>query len=282
MSTLNKSFHANLPADRRRRLPVGAEVFDAGAHFRVWAPDRRSVEIVFDSQDSDAVALEREDGGYFSAFVKGAEAGQRYRFRLDNRREALFPDPASRYQPEGPFGPSQIVDPRAFAWADSEWRGVSLSGQVIYEMHVGTFTPEGAWRAAAEQLPELASAGVTLIQMMPVADFPGRCGWGYDGVNFFAPTRLYGTPDDLQAFVNQAHAVGLGVILDVVYNHIGLAGNFLGEFSPHYASRRHPNDWGQAINFDGPHCEAVREFFIANACYWIEEFHFDGLRFDAA
>lgn len=281
MSTQNKSFHRTPTAGLRRRLPVGAEVFDAGVHLRVWAPDRHCVEVVFDSQESDAVALEREGDGYFSAFVDGARAGQRYRFRLDNHREALFPDPASRYQPEGPFGPSQIIDPGAFAWADREWRGVSLAGQVIYEMHIGTFTPAGTWRAAAEQLAELASAGITLLQMMPVADFPGRCGWGYDGVNFFAPTRLYGTPDDLRAFVNQAHAVGLGVILDVVYNHIGLAGNFLGEFSPHYASRRHPNDWGQAINFDGRHCEAVREFFIANACYWIDEFHFDGLRFDA-
>ena len=225
--------------------------------------------------------LDREHDGYFSALAKDGKAGQRYRFRLDGDNRRLFPDPASRFQPEGPYGPSQIVDPHSFEWTDLDWPGAALPGQTIYEMHVGTFTREGTWRAARKELEELAEAGITLVQMMPVADFPGRWGWGYDGVNFFAPSRLYGSPDDLRAFVNEAHAAGVGVILDVVYNHIGAAGNFLGEFSANYASRRHANEWGQPINFDGPDSSPVREFFLANVRYWIEEFHFDGLRFDA-
>ena len=273
--------HAASAAGIRRRLPVGAEVFETGVHFRLWAPHRRRVEVVFDSEDHHVTELDREPDGYFSALAEGARAGQRYRFRLDGEQGRLFPDPASRFQPDGPFGPSQIVDPRAFEWSDRDWPGVTLPGQAIYELHAGTFTREGTWRAAREELAELASAGVTLVQMMPVADFAGRCGWGYDGVNFFAPSRLYGAPDDLRAFVDEAHAVGLGVILDVVYNHIGAAGNFLGEFSPDYFSRRHANEWGQPINFDGPRSAPVREFFLANVRYWIEEFHLDGLRFDA-
>ena len=276
-----RTLHAPSPTGIRRRLPVGAEVFDAGVHFRVWAPDRRRVEVVFDGEDRNETVLEREHDGYFSALAKGGKSGQRYRFRLDGDNRRLFPDPASRFQPEGPYGPSQIVDPHSFEWTDRDWLGAALPGQAIYEMHVGTFTREGTWRAARKELAELASAGITLVQMMPVADFPGRWGWGYDGVNFFAPSRLYGSPDDLRAFVNEAHAAGVGVILDVVYNHIGAAGNFLGEFSVNYASRRHENEWGQPINFDGPDSSPVREFFLANVRYWIEEFHFDGLRFDA-
>jgi maltooligosyltrehalose trehalohydrolase len=172
-----------------------------------------------------------------------------------------------------------VVDPRTFRWTDDGWRGVKAVGQVLYEMHVGTFTTEGTWTAAAEQLPELARLGVTVIEMMPVADFAGSFGWGYDGVNLYAPTRLYGTPDDLRAFVDRAHACGLGVILDVVYNHLGPDGNYLHEFSAHYFTDRYKNDWGAALNFEGP--SASREFFVENAGYWIDEFHFDGLRLDA-
>ncbi len=268
----------------RRRYPCGAEVQDAGIHFRVWAPARKRVEVVFEPPTSSALGpreLIREDQGYFAGVVEQARPGMRYRFRLDGRQELLFPDPASRFQPDGPFGPSQIIDPGGFSWTDDDWPGISLPMQVLYEMHIGTFTAEGSWNAALEQLPELAAAGITAVQMMPVADFPGRDGWGYDGVNFYAPTRLYGEPDDLRAFVNAAHAAGIGVLLDVVYNHIGLAGNFLGEFSADFASARHKNDWGQPINFDGRNSAAVREFFVANVRYWIDEFHFDGLRFDA-
>ncbi len=209
-----------------------------------------------------------------------AGAGALYRFRV-NEAEDFHPDPASRFQPEGPHGSSCIVDPKRFQWTDSKWRGVNLKGQIIYEIHIGTFTPEGTWRAAAEQLAELARAGITVIEVMPIADFPGKFGWGYDGVDLFAPTRLYGSPDDLRGFVDRAHSLGLGVILDVVYNHFGPDGNYLGVFSDDYLTRKSSNDWGDSINFDGPNSAPVREFFVTNARYWIEEFHFDGFRFDA-
>jgi maltooligosyltrehalose trehalohydrolase len=185
----------------------------------------------------------------------------------------------SRFQPDGPHGPSEIVNPSAFAWADGQWPGISPDGQVLYEMHVGTFTPEGTWRAAAEQLEELAALGVTAVEMMPIADFAGRFGWGYDGVNLYAPTRLYGAPHDLRAFVDRAHAAGVAVILDVVYNHFGPDGNYVAEFSGDYFTDTYENDWGKAINFEGP--AAVRDFFVENASYWIDEYHFDGLRLDA-
>jgi maltooligosyltrehalose trehalohydrolase len=263
---------------RPRRLSAGIELQDDGtASVRVWAPRCTRVDVVLERERADAVALDREADGFFSAVLRNVAAGDRYWFRLDAK--ALRPDPVSRYQPDGPHGPSVIVDPRAFRWTDAGWPGVVPAGQVFYEMHVGTFTPEGTWSAAAEQLAALAHLGVTIIEMMPVADFPGRFGWGYDGVNLYAPTRLYGTPDDLRAFVNHAHALGLGVILDVVYNHLGPDGNYLTEYSPDYFTDRYKNDWGQAINFEGP--RPARDFFIENGGYWIDEFHFDGLRLDA-
>ena len=195
-------------ADYQRRLPVGAEAQPAGGtHFRVWAPRRRRVEIVLESETGErlsAFELKAEDGGYFSAFNREARDGTLYRFRLDGDDSYLYPDPASRFQPDGPHGPSQVVDPSKFKWTDREWRGRSLRGQVIYEMHVGTFTREGTYAAAARELPELARAGITVVELMPLADFPGRFGWGYDGVNMFAPTRLYGEPDDLRRFVDEA------------------------------------------------------------------------------
>jgi maltooligosyltrehalose trehalohydrolase len=260
----------------RRRLPIGAEPTEDGAHFRVWAPLARSVDVV--SACDAATSLKPEGNGYFSG-VAAVGVGDRYRYRLDGN--ALHPDPASRRQPEGPHGPSELVDPGAFRWTDRRWPGVRRAGQVIYEMHVGTFTREGTWAAAAGELPALAALGVTVIEMMPVADFPGRFGWGYDGVSLFAPTRLYGSPDDLRRFVDAAHAAGLGVILDVVYNHLGPDGNCLAAFSGAYFTDRYTNEWGQAINFDGADAGPVREFFAANAAYWIEEFHMDGLRLDA-
>jgi maltooligosyltrehalose trehalohydrolase len=173
------------------------------------------------------------------------------------------------------------VDPSRFDWTDQEWKGVKMPGQIIYELHVGTFTNEGTWRAAAKELAELARIGITVIEMMPIADFPGEFGWGYDGVDLFAPCRLYGTPDDLRAFVNDAHSLGLAVILDVVYNHLGPEGNYLRVFSEDYFTDQHENDWGDSLNFDGPNSGPVREFFITNGRYWIDEFHFDGFRFDA-
>lgn len=265
-----------------RRLPVGAEVVaEGGVDFRVWAPRRRRVEVVLEADGvPSATELQAEDEGYFRAHVRAASAGALYRFRLDGE-ERLYPDPASRSQPEGPHGPSRIVDPAKFNWADAEWRGAQMRGQVVYEMHVGTFTREGTWAAAARELKELAGVGVTCVEMMPVAEFPGRFGWGYDGVDLFAPTRLYGEPDDLRRFVNEAHRCGVAVILDVVYNHFGPDGNYLRQFSEDYFTERHQTEWGEAVNFDGRGSEHVRAFFLANARYWVEEFHFDGLRLDA-
>jgi maltooligosyltrehalose trehalohydrolase len=204
----------------------------------------------------------------------------RYRLRLD-QGEAALPDPASRFQPEGPHGPSEIVDPGDFAWTDGAWRGRTREQLVIYEMHVGTFTPDGSWEVASRELPALAELGITCLEIMPVAEFAGRFGWGYDGVNLFAPTRLYGRPIDFRRFVDRAHALGIAVILDVVYNHFGPDGNYLKSFSPAYFTDRHDNDWGEAINFDGAVSGPVREFFVANAGFWIDEYHLDGLRLDA-
>ena len=263
-----------------RRLPVGAEVTAAGVHFRVWAPRHQRARVVMETgRTIGEHPLEPESGGYFSGRVAGAGAGDLYRFRLDEKD--LLLDPASRFQPDGPHGPSQIVDPRAFSWSDTEWAGVGLRGQVLYELHVGTFTREGTWKAAERQLPVLADLGVTVIELIPVADFPGRFGWGYDGVCLFAPYRGYGTPDDMRRFVNCAHGLGLGVILDVVYNHLGPRGNVLARYTPSYFSELHTTDWGKAINFDGPDSGPVREFYLANAGYWVDEFHLDGLRLDA-
>ena len=265
----------------RRKLPVGAEYIGEGrSHVRVWAPAVRRVEVVAGAGVTRrGIPLDAEAGGYFSGIVE-AGAGGRYQFRLDDG-EQLYPDPASRFQPDGPHGASEIIDPAAFAWTDEAWRGLPLEGQVIYEIHVGTFTREGTWVAAMRELPELARIGITTIEMMPVADFEGRHGWGYDGVDLFAPTRAYGRPDDLRRFVDHAHASGVAVILDVVYNHFGPAGNYLRAFSPAYFSDKYENEWGEAINFDGADAGPVREFFIANAGYWIDEFHLDGLRLDA-
>jgi maltooligosyltrehalose trehalohydrolase len=262
-----------------RRIPVGAELVRGGVHFRVWAPKRSRVDVMVEGGEERVVPLEKEGSGYFSRFVESLEAGARYKYRLDAGDS--FPDPASRFQPEGPHFASEIVDPSAFPWTDSKWQGVTLEGQVIYEMHIGTFTKEGTWSSAAAELRHLAETGITVLEVMPVAEFPGRFGWGYDGVHMFAPTHLYGSPDAFRNFVNSAHSLGMGVILDVVYNHFGPDGNYLPEFSACYFSDTKHTDWGAAINFDGHDCGAVREFCIANAGYWIDEFHLDGLRLDA-
>ncbi|HXW08694.1 MAG TPA: malto-oligosyltrehalose trehalohydrolase [Vicinamibacterales bacterium] len=261
----------------RRRLSAGLEYLgDGEADVRVWAPACRTVDVVVERHGRPRPLL-RDDAGFFHGTLGDVWPGDRYWFRLDGDR--LRSDPVSRFQPDGPRGPSAVVDPGTFRWTDRGWGGVSATGQVLYEMHVGTFTPEGTWAAAAGQLEELAALGITVIEMMPIADFAGRFGWGYDGVNLYAPTRLYGAPDDLRAFVDRAHALGIGVILDVVYNHLGPDGNYLMEFSPDYFTDRYQNDWGQALNFEGP--PPARSFFVENAGYWIDEFHFDGLRLDA-
>src|SRR4051794_4559238 len=268
-----------------RRYPIGAELIGEGrVHFRIWAPKARRLEVAIEGSRGAKAAptfeeLEREPSGYFSGSIKANE-GAFYRFRL-NGEGNLYPDPASRFQPEGPHGPSCVVDHNRFKWSDGGWKGVTLDGHIMYEMHIGTFTPEGTWRAAAEKLARLKEDGITLLEMMPIADFPGEFGWGYDGVNLFAPCHLYGSPDDLRFFIDRAHALGLGVILDVVYNHFGPDGNYLGVFSDDYMNCERANEWGDCINFDGRNSGPVREFFISNGRYWIDEFRFDGFRFDA-
>lgn len=262
-----------------RRMPLGAEPLGGldGASFRVWAPDHDRVAVRVDGIDTH---LDAEGDGWFARTVPGVRIGARYGFLLGDD-ETPLPDPASRSQPDGPHGLSELVDPDAFAWTDDAWPGLGLAGQVIQEIHVGTFTPEGTWRAAAEKLPLLVAVGISIVEMMPVATFPGRFGWGYDGVGLFAPTAQYGRPDDLKAFVDRAHALGMGVVLDVVYNHLGPDGQYLDRFGKAIFSATYENEWGDPLNFDGPGSAGVRRFFVENAAYWIREFHFDGLRFDA-
>lgn len=268
-----------------RRLPVGAELLPGGGvSFRVWAPKRKRVALVFEGgtgRDSPApLDLAPEAGGYFAGVAPAASAGTLYRYRLD-ADDYLYPDPVARYQPAGPHGPSQVVDPSAFRWTDDAWPGIGPAGQVLYEMHIGTFTTEGTWAAAAGRLDDLKDLGVTCLEVMPVNEFAGRWGWGYDGVALFATYHHYGTPDDARRFVDRAHALGMAVILDLVYNHLGPDGNYLKAYADSYFSQTHHTDWGEALNFDGPGSEGTRAFFLANARYWVEEYHFDGYRFDA-
>jgi maltooligosyltrehalose trehalohydrolase len=262
-------------------LPIGAQPSGEETRFRVWAPDRHTVEVVI-NRDGLARAtfpLTREQDGYFSGVVKGALTGDRYWYRLDGA--AMFPDPTSRYQPEGVHGPSQIVDPSAFVWTDQGWNGVPLADLNVYEIHVGTATPQGTFDSLIAKLPEIRALGVTAIQLMAVADFPGRHNWGYDGVNWFAPSRNYGGPEALRRLVDAAHAHQLAVILDVVYNHLGPDGNYLSQFSRSYFTDEYDTPWGQAINYSRASGGPVRAMVVANACHWAAEYHVDGLRFDS-
>jgi maltooligosyltrehalose trehalohydrolase len=217
--------------------------------------------------------------GVFETYVRQAAPGDHYSYCLNGGE--LRPDPASRFQPTGVHGPSEIIDPRAFAWRDTGWTGRHANEHVVYELHVGTFTREGTFDAARRCLPRLEELGATMIELMPLADFPGERNWGYDGVCLFAPARVYGRPDDLRGLVDEAHRLGLGVMLDVVYNHLGPEGAYLPEFFPQYFTAKHATPWGNAINLDGPESEVVRMFIIDNALHWIREYHLDGLRFDA-
>jgi len=263
------------------RPSLGAWPEGGGVRFRVWAPERERVELLSERPGKPPLVLPlvRAADGTFSGFVPGAEAGDRYRYRLDG--EGAFPDPASRFQPDGVHGPSEVVDPRAFAWTDGGWPGVPPEDLVVYELHVGTFTPAGTFAGVGARLDHLVSLGVTALELMPVADFPGDRNWGYDGAALFAPARCYGRPDDLRRLVDAAHARGLAVLLDVVYNHFGPDGAYAGAFSKAYFNERHPTPWGSAINLDGPGCARVREFLAENALHWIHEYHLDGLRLDA-
>ena len=254
----------------------GAHAVKEGIRFLVWAPAAQKIEVEIEGARH---SLSKDADGYFSATVEQASVGALYRYVVDGA--GPYPDPCSRYQPDGVHGPSMVVDPTSFQWTDAEWRGAELKGQVIYELHMGTFTPEGTFDAAAQQLRELKDLGVTMLEVMPVAEFPGRFNWGYDGVGLYAPYHGYGDPDAFKRFVDAAHREGLAVILDVVYNHLGPDGNYLPFYSKDYFTDRYANEWGESINFDGPNATPVREFFIRNACYWIGEFHLDGLRLDA-
>ncbi|MDG5815224.1 alpha-amylase family glycosyl hydrolase [Chitinispirillales bacterium ANBcel5] len=269
----------------KRRLPIGAEVLDgAGVNFRIWAPDtsRAAVGITRDPNDNEEaiIALHDEGNGYFSADANFASEGMLYRVILDED-ERIIPDPASRYQPRGPKWLSQIVDPRKFKWSDDTWKGPQDTTNILYQMHIGTFTKEGTWKAATPELSELAHMGITAVLIMPVGDFNGSFGWGYDAVCPFAPTRLYGTPDDFREFVNEAHRYEIAVILDVVYNHLGPGFEYFKKFSPDYFTSKYKSSWSEAISYDGTRSGPVREFFVSNAAYWVDEFHLDGIRLDA-
>jgi maltooligosyltrehalose trehalohydrolase len=258
---------------------LGAWPDAQATHFRVWAPTTASLTVVLEGPGKSSHPLSKDADGFFSAMISGVHAGDRYRCLVDGR--GPFPDPASRFQPEGVHGPSEVVDAKAFVWSDAGWKGIGLDELVIYELHVGTFTPAGTFAAVIDHLEELVKLGMTAIELMPIADFPGRWNWGYDGVGLFAPARCYGRPDDLRRLVNSAHERGLAVLLDVVYNHLGPDGNYLGAFSPFYFSNKEKTAWGTALNLDGAQSRPVREFFIENALHWIHEYHFDGLRLDA-
>lgn len=263
------------------RPTLGAIPGDGGTRFRVWAPERRSVSVVIERAEGGILraSLDAAGDGYFGGTVAGVAAGARYRYALDD--EGPFPDPASRFQPDGVHGPSEVVDPAGFCWTDQEWPGLPIDALVIYELHVGAFTAEGTFRAAMDRLPYLRDLGVTAIELMPVADFPGSRNWGYDGAALFAPARCYGTPDDLRRLLDAAHRHGLAVLLDVVYNHVGPDGAYLFAFSPWYFTDRHPSPWGKSVNLDGPRATDTRAFLIENALHWIHEYHIDGLRLDA-
>ena len=243
--------------------------------FRVWAPGKDSVDVVVAGRQ---VPMRPSGGGWWASSVDGAEPGSDYAYRLDGG--PARPDPRSPFQPEGIDGPSRVVDHAAFAWTDGRWRGLPLAGSVLYECHVGTFSAEGTFDGAIAHLGHLADLGVDAIELLPVAEFSGPRGWGYDGVDLFAPHHAYGGPDGLKRLVDAAHGHGLGVLMDVVYNHLGPAGNYLPEFGP-YFSERHQTNWGPAVNFDGPGSDEVRRFVIDNALMWLRDYHCDGLRLDA-
>jgi maltooligosyltrehalose trehalohydrolase len=265
----------NFPATDYRRTgatPLNSEE----TFFRVWAPkiDHISVEMT----DGRSFSLKKEADGYFQNTIAGIRAGDHYRFKIGSG--VAFPDPASRFQPQGVHGPSEIIDHQRYQWRDEEWRGIDREALVIYEIHVGTFTAGGTFLSAIERLDELVELGITALEIMPVAQAPGRWNWGYDAVNLFAPNHHYGHPDDFKALVDACHQRGLAVILDVVYNHIGPEGNYWGNFGP-YFSKKHRTPWGDAFNFDEADCREVRRFIRDNVNFWITEFHLDGLRLDA-
>jgi maltooligosyltrehalose trehalohydrolase len=259
-------------------LDLGASVSEGGVHFRVWAPKASSASLVIIG-DKEPYPMKAEDRGYFSIFIQGLEPKRSYCYLLNEDQPR--PDPASRFQPEGVHGPSEVVDPALFKWEDEDWKGIPLEKMILYEIHTGTFTDEGTFEAIIPFLDYLKNElGVTTIELMPVAQFPGERNWGYDGVYLYAPQNSYGGPEGLKSLINACHRKGLAVILDVVYNHLGPEGNYLGDYGPYFTDR-YKTPWGPAINFDGPESDEVRQFIIDNALYWVTEYHMDGLRIDA-
>ena len=251
--------------------PFGAEITPQGVRFRLWAPKAKRVDLQL---DGEFLSMEGRDG-WFERVEPRAKVGSLYKYRIDG--EQLVPDPASRFQPQDVDGPSEVVDPRAFRWHDG-WQGRPWREAVLYELHVGTFTPEGTYAGVIQKIPFLKDVGVTAIELMPLADFAGRRNWGYDGVLPYAPDSAYGRPEDLKALVQAAHDAGLMIFLDVVYNHFGPKGNYLHVYAPQFFTEKHKTPWGSAIDFGN---EFVRSFFVHNALYWLNEYRFDGLRFDA-
>lgn len=260
-------------------MPFGASVAEDGSvRFRLWAPKAKRVDLRIENSNM-VLPLARMEGGWFELTTREASSGTRYWLQIDGGIKV--PDPASRFQPLDVMGPSEVVDPKKFDWQDEFWLGRAWEEAVIYELHVGAFTPEGTFRGVEQKLDYLGDLGVTAIELMPIADFPGERNWGYDGVLLYAPDSCYGRPDDLKRLIQSAHAKGLMVFLDVVYNHFGPEGNYLHAYAPQFFTKRHRTPWGDAINFDGTESRTVRDFFIWNALYWLEEYHLDGLRFDA-
>lgn len=265
---------------RSHSMPFGAEVRpDGSVRFRLWAPTAQRVDLLLEGGKPERLALGKLEQGWFEVVTPHAKPSDRYLFQINDQMKV--PDPVSRFQPKDVHGPSEVVDPVIFEWNDERWHGRPWEDTVIYEVHVGTFTPEGTFRAAQEKLDYLRELGVTAVELMPLADFPGSRNWGYDGVLPYAPDSSYGRPEDLKQFVQAAHLKELMVFLDVVYNHFGPEGNYLHLYAPQFFTNRHHTPWGDAINFDGPDSRTVRDFFVHNALYWLEEYHFDGLRLDA-
>jgi malto-oligosyltrehalose trehalohydrolase len=261
-------------------MPFGAEPTDGGGRFRLWAPAASAIELSLEGPGPRrSVTMARLADGWFEAEVPEAAPGTRYKYRIDG--DAEVPDPASRFQPEDVHGASELIDPGAFDWADDGWLGRPWEETVLYELHVGAFTGEGTFAGLERRLDHLVELGVTAVELMPLADSPGGRNWGYDGVYPFAPEDRYGRPEDLKGLIQAAHQRGLMVFLDVVYNHFGPEGNYLASYAPPFFTERYHTPWGAAIDFDGPHSRTVRDFFIHNALYWLEEYHIDGLRLDA-
>jgi malto-oligosyltrehalose trehalohydrolase len=265
-------------------MPFGAQVLPGGGvRFRLWAPSVPTVILQIEGAQSGDYFMTALADGWHQIDLSSLGPGARYRYRLPGTAHGnlLVPDPASRFNPDDVHSPSEVIDPTAFTWTDTTWRGRPWTEAVIYELHVGTFSPAGNFAGVTQRLDHLVESGVTAIELMPVADFPGQRGWGYDGVLPFAPDASYGRPEDMKALVDAAHARGLMVFLDVVYNHFGPEGNYLYAYCPEFFNTAHHTPWGAAINFDGPTNRTVRDFFVHNALYWLEEFHLDGLRLDA-